>query len=131
MYRVSKKNLPLPILEIFSLGEVFLGVKNNSKAFGSLWLFSKILCFLDLVLWKFLNFFLNFYGFVNFKMSKTKIFNNQMNICINIWWHLKKFSNHNIPIIPWKYKLFQIFLLNNVNLLKILLSNLIFFPKFL
>ena len=44
-----------------------------------------------------------------------------------VLWHIKRFSILDMAISSWKHQNFCIFLKNNVCLLKILLSNLIFF----
>jgi len=76
--------------------------------------------------------FLNFYDSVTFRKSyiiwKVKIINFHMH---KYWllWHFERFSILDIAINSHKHQNFCIFLRNNVCLLKILLSNLIFFSQ--
>ena len=85
-----------------------------------------------------LTIFLSFYDLVNFKKSKiiwkVKTFNFFIFICINMdYYDLWKIS----PFLTWpqthEHQKFCIFLINNINLLKILPNNriLFLFPKFL
>ena len=130
-----KKMVILSGFEFLTLGGVFLGVKNNSKNSENKKILSCLAKFW--VKWPcfFQNYpiFLNFHDFVSSQSSKTfwkvKIFNIHVCICINFDFYdiLKSFPFLTWPSTLKNTKIFCIFLINKVHLLKILLNNHIFF----